>query len=246
MKTVILSTIEEQNLRVAKDIAAYINSNPGTLLCLAAGDTPLGAYHELVKLQDAGKVNLNSVYYVGLDEWVGLGKETRGSCIQVMYDAFFGPAHIESERYTMWNGLCENPNDEIKRMNAYIASHDHINFTLLGVGMNGHIGFNEPGSGLPEGGIHIALDDTTKSVSVKYFDSVLPVQYGLGVGAGTLKKADVVYLMANETRKADIIAKAVSDPLNVEVPASMLMDHPDLTLYLDRDAAAGLVPENQF
>lgn len=239
MQIVVLETIQEQNVRVAKDMAKYIRENPGALLCLAAGDTPLGAYTELVKLQAAGEVDLKSVYYVGLDEWVGLGYETRGSCMQVMQDTFYGPAGIDDSRRSVWNGLAD-PKAEIERITAFIRAHGHINFTLLGIGMNGHIGFNEPGTGLPEGGILVDLDQTTKSVSVKYFDSALPVKQGLGVGAGELKKADVIYLMANETRKAEIVSRVVNEPATDEVPASTIADHPDITLYLDTAAAAKL------
>lgn len=236
MNIVVLDTIQEQNARVAQDIAKYINENPGALLCLAAGDTPLGAYTELVKLQDAGKVDLKSVYYVGLDEWVGLGYETRGTCMQVMQDTFYGPAGIGDDRKTVWNGLAE-PLSEIERITTFIRAHGHIGFTLLGIGMNGHIGFNEPGTGLPEGAILVELDETTRSVSAKYFDSPLPVKQGLCVGAGELKKADVIYLMANEGRKADIVARVVNEPATADVPASTIVDHPAITLYLDAAAA---------
>lgn len=239
MKTVVIDTIQEQNLRVANDMAEYIRNNPGALMCLAAGDTPLGVYAELVKMHKAGEVDLTSVYYVGLDEWVGLGYETRGSCMQLMDDTLYVPAGIDDTRKAVWNGLAD-PEEEIKRINAFIRSHGHINFTLLGIGMNGHIGFNEPGAGLPEGGILVELSQTTKDVSVKYFDSALPVQLGLGVGAGELKKAEVIYLMANEARKADIVAKVVNEPATVDVPASMIVDHDNITLYLDAAAASGI------
>lgn len=240
MKKVILDTIQEQNRRVAEDMAEYIRNHPGALVCLAAGDTPLGAYAELVKLHKAGKVDLNSIYYVGLDEWVGLGYETRGSCMQLMYDTLYGAAGIDEERCVVWNGKCEDPQAEIRRITDFIHSHGHIDFTLLGIGMNGHIGFNEPGTGLPEGGILVDLDETTKSVSKKYFDTPLPVRLGVGVGvgAGELKKADTIYLMANEARKAQIVARVVNEPATPAVPASMLMDHANLTFYLDKDAAA--------
>ena len=157
-----------------------------------------------------------------------------------MYDTLYGAAGIDEERCVVWNGKCEDPQAEIRRITDFIHSHGHIDFTLLGIGMNGHIGFNEPGTGLPEGGILVDLDETTKSVSKKYFDTPLPVRLGVGVGvgAGELKKADTIYLMANEARKAQIVARVVNEPATPAVPASMLMDHANLTFYLDKDAAA--------
>ena len=227
------SLSEEVALRAAE----YINQNPGALLCLAAGDTPLEAYRRMVGLQAAGRVDLSSVYYVGLDEWVGLGRETRGSCLQVMFDGFYVPAGIPAERIVAFNGLAPDMSAEIARVEEWIRVRGGIRFTILGVGMNGHIGFNEPGTGLSECCILVKLDETTVNVSKKYFDSPLPVEYGAGVGAGELKKAEEILLMASGTRKASIIAKAVKNPPDANVPASLLMDHPNILLMLDADAA---------
>jgi len=237
VQIIINDTATEQALAVAEAVAAYMNVHPGALICLAAGDTPLLAYQELVRLQSAGKVDLRAAYYVGLDEWMGLGVETRGSCAQVMRDGFYAPAGIPDQHMAVWDGHCADANAEMRRIDRWIEAHGGIGLTVLGIGMNGHVGFNEPGAGLPEHSIKAELDETTKRVSAKYFDRPLPVEYGLGVGAGTLKKAKKVILMANGARKADIIYKTVKEPPTPEVPSSLMMDHPDISLYLDRDAA---------
>ena len=224
---------------VAQEAADFINAHPDSLVCLAAGDTPLEAYKRMIDLQKAGKVDLSSVYYVGLDEWVGLGRETRGSCLQVMFDGYYDPAGIPADHIVAWNGLCGDVDAEIARIEAWIRERGGIAFTILGIGMNGHIGFNEPGIGLPEGAIRVELDETTRRVSVKYFDRPLPVEQGVGVGAGELKKAEKVILMATGARKAEIVERATrsADP---SVPVSMILDHPNLQLMLDREAAARL------
>ena len=224
---------------VALRAAEFIKENPGALVCLAAGDTPLEAYRRMIRLQREGKVDLSTAWYVGLDEWVGLGRETRGSCRQVMYDGFYEPAGIPSERVAAWDGL-KDAESEIARIEAWIREKGGIAFTVLGIGMNGHIGFNEPGTGLPEGCIRVTLDETTRRVSAKYFDAPLPVEYGVGVGAGELKKAREVLLMASGAHKAPIVARITSGALDPSVPASMLVDHPNLTLMLDEAAAGGL------
>lgn len=222
---------------VALRAAEFIHKNPGTLICLAAGDTPLDAYHHMIRLQREGKVDLSSAWYVGLDEWVGLGRETRGSCRQVMVDGFYEPAGIPAECIAAWDGL-KDAGEEIARIEAWIRQKGGIAFTILGIGMNGHVGFNEPGTGLPEGCIRVTLDETTRRVSAKYFDAPLPVEYGVGVGAGELKKAREVLLMASGAHKAAIVARVASGALDPSVPASMLADHPNLALMLD-EAAAG-------
>ncbi len=240
-----MKVIKERNAAalaqsVAGAIAEYINEHPGALLCFAAGETPLASFQALIGLQRQGKVDLGSVYYVGLDEWWGLGRETRGSCVQVMFDGFYDPAGIPKNHIEVFDGLAPDADAELRRIEAWIALRGGIGFTLLGIGMNGHVGFNEPGTGLPMGCIKVELDDTTKSVSKKYFDSPLPVEYGIGVGAGELKKADVLFLMADSARKAEIVKKTVVDAPTADVPSSLMTDHPHSRIYLD-DAAAVLL-----
>mgnify|MGYP000884869884 CR=1 FL=1 len=225
---------------VALRAAEFINRNPGALVCLAAGDTPLAAYRHMIRLQEAGKVNLSSVYYVGLDEWVGLGRETRGSCLQVMFDGYYDPAGIPAERIVAWNGLNGDVDAEIGRVTSWIRARGGIDFTILGIGMNGHVGFNEPGTGLPEGCIRVTLDETTKRVSAKYFDAPLPVRFGEGVGAGELKKAREILLMASGAHKAPIVARVAKGAPDAAVPASLFSDHPSITLMLDETAAQAL------
>lgn len=233
-------TKEERVLayKVAKKVAEFINGHPDELLCFAAGDTPLKVFDELIKMQKNGEVDLNSVYYVGLDEWVGLGIKTFGSCVQVMNDHFYAPAGISPERKRVWDGLAEDMDKEIDEMNQWIRMHGGISLTLLGIGMNGHIGFNEPNTGLQMGCIQVPLDDTTKSVSVKYFDSALDVKYGIGVGAGELKAAKKVILMASGEKKAHIVYKTLKEEPNPSVPSSLMIDHEGFEIYLDEQAAS--------
>jgi len=235
-------TVKKDAAELARAVAAqikdYINQSPGALLCFAAGDTPLAAYAHLIALQAAGQVNLSSVYYVGLDEWVGLGYETRGSCAQVMFDHYYTPAGIPRERIDVFNGLNPDLEEEKARIERWIRDRGGIGLTLLGIGMNGHVGFNEPGAGLPMGCIDAPLDDTTKRVSSKYFDSPLPVKRGIGVGAGTLKRADRLILMADGARKAEIVYRTLREPPTDRVPASLMADHPNASIFLDEAAAA--------
>ena len=232
------STVTETAASAAADIAGFIRKNPGCLLCLAAGDTPLPVFKSLVYIQSKGEVDLNSAFYVGLDEWVGLGRDTEGSCAQVMYDEFYIPAGIKQERICAWDGKNTDMKAERQRIEAWILLHGGISLALLGIGMNGHIGFNEPNTGLPEGTVFVVLDDTTKKVSIKYFKKELPIEYGIGIGAGELKKARKLILIATGSIKAEIVKKAVSDGQDEAVPASLLTDHNDITLYIDAGAAS--------
>lgn len=237
MKIEIYQTAEEQSKAVAGQIAAYIHAHPGCLICPAGGDTPLGAYRELIRLQEEGRVDLNDAYYVGLDEWIGLGADTAGSCRELMENNLYKPAGIREDHMAIWDGLCEDPEEECRRIEAFIRAHGGIDLTLLGIGMNAHIGFNEPGTGLQEGCLVVELSETTKSVSKKYFGKSLPVLKGFGVGAGELKKADKVILMANGAHKAEVVKRIAEGPMTEEVPATLLTDHADIVLSLDQPAA---------
>jgi len=236
MITIIANDYDDLSYRTAGIAAGFIRKNPGSLLCLAAGDTPLGAYAELIKMQEAGAVNLSDVYYAALDEWVALGPGDKGSCRQVMDDHFYLPAGIPRDRIHVYNGLGD-PAAECEAMNRWLAARGGIGLTLLGVGMNGHIGFNEPNVKAAEGAILVPLDDTTKTVSVKYFGRKRPVSAGVTIGLSTLLKAREMLVMANGAKKAAVIKSAFYGKPDPAVPASMLQDHPALTLLLDRDAA---------
>ena len=232
------------SVKTALIIADHINNNPDSLLCLAAGSTPLGVYVELVKMQSEGSVNLSNVYYAGLDEWVGLGKSDRGSCYQVMFDHFYNPAGIPHSRIHMFNGL-GGMIDECDKMNKWLAARGNIALTLLGVGMNGHVGFNEPNAQEADGAILTSLDEVTKTVSKKYFGKDLPVTMGFTLSLSVLQKAGKILVLASGSSKAQIIKKAFFDAKTPDIPASLLQDTPGLILLLDKEAA-NLITQEKF
>jgi len=239
MKAIITEDYATLSRTTAATVAAFIRANPDTLICLAAGDTPLGAFNELLKMQDAGEVDLSSVYYAGLDEWVGLGPADKGSCYQVMFDNFYTPARIPRSRIHVFDGLA-NPDTECATMNTWLASHGGLALALLGVGMNGHVGFNEPDAPDAADALTVPLDNVTKAVSVKYFDKTQPVTTGVTLGLSALRKARQVLVMASGEKKAPIIKAAFATPPTPSNPASMLQGHRDLVLLLDKKAARDL------
>ncbi|MCL2351175.1 MAG: 6-phosphogluconolactonase [Firmicutes bacterium] len=233
----VYDTPEEASFETAAAVAGAIRENPGRLFCFAAGDTPLAMLRGLTALQAGGKVNLNLAYYAGLDECVGLGYGDKGSCAQVMRDTFYGPAGIAPERVHIFDGLNPSPEAECRAMEKWIADRDGIFLTVLGVGMNGHIGFNEPNFPQTRGCVVVPLDATTQTVSQKYFDRPRTLEQGVTIGLPTLAAAEHVYVMAFGAKKAEIIQKAFFRGAAPKVPASQLAGHPGLTLVLDKEAA---------
>lgn len=225
---------------VAGHIADFAKANPGALFCFAAGDTPLGTLRRLVALQSANRVDLKSMYYVGLDEWIGLGYEDRGSCKQIMQDNFYGPAGIPADHMLVFDGLDGDLVGQAGRHLDFIARRGGIALTMLGLGMNGHLGFNEPGTSPEfEGGI-VDLDATTREVGKKYFRKAYALERGITVGLKTLRAAREVLLVASGEKKAEIVRAACAGKLTPDIPASLIMDHPHLELFLDRGAASRL------
>jgi glucosamine-6-phosphate isomerase len=236
----IAANYEELSVKSAKIAADYINANPDKLICFAAGHTQLGTYRELAAMQKRGETDLSSVFYAQLDEWAGLGLDDAGSCIQLLTEEFFKPANIKPERILAFDGLAEDLEAQCRKMEDWINKHGGIGFSLLGIGLNGHIGFNEPDAPDSEGCFVISLDDTTKTVSSKYFGKSLPVQSGVTIGWKTLLKSGAVLLQANGENKAAIIKEAVKGKVTVNLPASLLQNHENSICILDNAAASML------
>ena len=235
MKIIVKDNYEEMSVSCAEFICGYINKNPGRLLCFAAGDTPLAIMKKLIEMQESGEVSLSSMYYAGLDEWEGLGYEDKGSCRQVMQDNFYGPAGIAGENIRVFDGKADAA-EETSAVLDFIKDKGGIGLAMLGIGMNGHIGFNEPGATADFEGGRILLSDNSLVVGQKYFDKRHDLKYGVTLGIKTLVNADKVILIANGEKKADIVARSLRTSDNPELPASYLTNHPDYRVFLDKAA----------
>jgi len=230
---------------VALRMAEFVRTNPQSLLCLAAGETPLGALRALVALQSENKVDLRTCWYVGLDEWLGLGYGDPGSCAQIMQDIFYGPAGIPSDHLSVFDGLDEDTDFQTKKAFDFIKARGGISLALLGIGMNGHLGFNEPGTTVDFPGGTIDLDETTRTVGKKYFAKPFPLDKGITIGLKHLLAAKRILLMANGEKKAGIVETCMRESPDPSRPASFLQDHPGFELYLDKGAASRLLDRNQ-
>lgn len=226
---------------VAEKIAAFVKANPGALMCFAAGDTPQKVYLLLADKHKSGEIDLNTMWFVGLDEWVGLGNDDTGSCRQVMYSGFYDLAAIDHSRILAFDGLDENLDRQCQMIDKWITDKGGIALTALGIGMNAHVGFNEPGAVADSLAHVVALDDTTLNVGKKYFPSGNVPGKGITVGMAQLLAANELLLMASGECKAEIVKKALQGKITGAVPASLLRVAANLTVWLDSAAAAALV-----
>lgn len=240
MKVVVKKNYEEMCQAVTDYIVDYISKKPESLIQLPGGDTPLGIFKCLVKADKDGKLDLSKVSFVSLDEWENLGYETKGSCIQTLYDSLFNQLSIDPEKQVCFFDGKGNLEEECKRVDQFIFDHGNIDISVLGIGMNGHIGFNEPGFNPDQYCTIIPLDEVTKKVSVKYFGKQLNIEHGITLGFKHILNANKVILIADSTRKADIVKQVIEGPISNMVPASLVRKVNDSAIYLDEEAATKL------
>lgn len=189
----------------------------------------------------SGKVDFGTCSFVSLDEWVGLDKETNGSCKQTLFDHFFDRIpNIDDSQICFFDGLAIDMDAECKRVDHFVAKHEGIDFMLLGIGMNGHVGFNEPGVRMDTYCHVIDLDPVTKKVSVKYFDEEVNVTRGISLGIQHITEAAEVMLMANGEKKADIVELTINTEPTADIPSTLVKNSKNAVLYIDDAAASKL------
>ena len=169
---------------------------------------------------------------------MGLAPNDEGACFKMLTDNFFRHANIKSERIYAFDGLSDDLEAQCRMMESRINQHGGIGFALLGVGLNGHIGFNEPNAPDTAGCFTIALDDTTKTVSSKYFGKSLAVQMGITIGWKTLLDSGEILLQASGEEKAAVIKEAIQGAITMNLPASLLRNHQNTIIMLDKDSAS--------
>jgi len=216
----------------------HIRQDPNILLCLPSGDTPTRTLKILVDEARSGKVDFSHAHFVGLDEWVGMDRYNEGSCQHYIYSNFFSPLKIAKEKITFFDAKAEDLVAECKRVDQFIADKGPIDLVVVGVGVNGHIGLNEPGSSFDSLCHTIDLEETTKKGAQKYFSDTKALQDGITLGLAHIMNAKTVVVIANGLTKAYIIHQIIEGTVTESVPGSVLQRHSNCHFFLDQDAAS--------
>lgn len=240
MSVKIFSDYQELSREVCKEIIEQVRRKPESVLCLAAGDTPRRAYNLLAESASDEKVDFTKCMFVGLDEWLGIPPENEGSCAFFLRINIFSPMQIPASNIRLFDSLSPDPERECRMMDEHIRRSGGIDLMLVGVGMNGHIGFNEPGVSDDLYAHVINLDQTTQSVGQKYFKERTQLQKGITLGFKHIMESRKVVMMASGMKKATIIQKALEGRVSTEVPASLIPQHAHSVIMLDNDAASAL------
>lgn len=231
MKFIKVESYEKLSRIAASIIAAEVISKPNCVLGLATGSSPLGTYDALAKANAAGDVDFSDVTSVNLDEYVGLDGTNDQSYRYFMDTNLFSKINIKRENTYVPNGCADDLVNEGENYDALISSLGGIDLQLLGIGLDGHIGFNEPDSCFTAETHPVELDPSTIEANSRFFASADEVpKKAITMGMKAIMQAKKVLLIANGKNKEEIIRKSFWGPITPEVPASILQLHPDLTV----------------
>jgi glucosamine-6-phosphate deaminase len=229
---------EELSRASADLIAAYIGNKKDAMICIASGHTPVGTFKCMIGDVRAGKLDLSQVTFVSLDEWIGVNPEDPGSCLAMLKNDFFDHLTLRKEQVQCFDVGASNLQTECDRLNTLISKHGGLDIMLVGIGTNGHIGMNEPGSSF-EDYAHISqLAQETITTGQKYFQKATKLDKGITLGIRHFREAKIPIVMANGSKKAAIIKRLMSSPVTKDLPASVVHQVKSALVMIDKDAAA--------
>nr|WP_275983819.1 glucosamine-6-phosphate deaminase [Paenibacillus hamazuiensis] len=228
---------EKLNEAGAGIITGLIQTNRRAVLGLATGGTPVGIYGEVVASYRRGLVSFKEVTTFNLDEYVGLPEEHPESYHSYMEQHLLRHIDLPREQAHIPNGNAADLQEECRRYDALLDKAGQIDLQLLGLGHNGHIGFNEPDHALISGAHVVTLREETRQANARFFPSLadVPTQ-AITMGVGTILKAKMILLVVRGADKAEIVHRALTGPITTDCPASLLQTHPHLVVLLDNEA----------
>ena len=230
---------KDMSRKAANIISAQVIMKPNCVLGLATGSTPIGTYDQLVEWYNKGDLDFSEVTTVNLDEYKGLPRTNDQSYYYFMHQHLFDRVNIDPERTNVPNGMEPDAEKECGRYEELIRSLGGVDLQLLGLGHNGHIGFNEPGEAFEKETHCVDLTESTIEANKRFFasaDDVPKQAYTMGIK--TIMQAKKILIVVNGENKADIVERAFFGPVTPVVPASILQLHNDVTLVGDEEALA--------
>ncbi|MCK4578487.1 MAG: glucosamine-6-phosphate deaminase [Candidatus Marinimicrobia bacterium] len=246
MEVIIKSDYDAINREAAQYIAELVYHKPTVVLGLATGSTPLGLYRELIRLHKDEGLDFSKIVTFNLDEYIGLPATHDQSYNFFMWDNLFNHINVNPTNVHIPNGMAGDIDAYCEWYENEIEAYGHIDLQVLGIGSDGHIAFNEPGSSL---GSRTRLKTLTKQTvedNARFFDTPEEVpRYAITMGVGTIMEARTCLLLANGEGKAKVVAEAIEGPVTAMVTASALQLHQDSILILD-DAAASKLKQYDY
>lgn len=241
MKVVVVKDYEELSKQAAKMIVDGVKENPEIILGLATGSTPIGTYEEMIRYYEEEKVDYSKVTTFNLDEYIGIDKNHEGSYHYYMKDNLFDHINIDLNNTNVPDGKSSDIKSYCKEYDEKIENAGGINIQLLGIGSNGHIGFNEPGDKLSAGTCVVELSESTIKDNEKHFNENEEVpREAITLGMAGILKADKIIMIINGKNKHETVKQLLAeDVITTNLPASLLRLHKDATIIIDEEAYYG-------
>ncbi|QDX91229.1 glucosamine-6-phosphate deaminase [Brevibacillus laterosporus] len=242
MRVIVSENYQELSKKAAEIMAEQLKQKPTSVLGLATGSTPIGMYKELISMYQAGNIDFSKISTFNLDEYVGLTADHDQSYSYFMWDNLFSHVDIKKEQTNIPSGMFSDAKVECTRYEKAMKEAGGIDIQILGIGHNGHIGFNEPDQAFTLSTHVVELAPETIEANARFFNnkSEVPKQ-AVTMGIGGIMKARHVLLIVNDKSKAEAVRHLFTGTVDPQVPVSILQLHPNLTLLVDR-ATADLLP----
>jgi glucosamine-6-phosphate isomerase len=224
-------------VKTAEMIASIILEKPNALLCFPAGETSVGTFKHLVELNNKGEISFKQCKIVGLDEWASIGEMKSENCFSFLKKHLFDHIDYSEENFCFFDGESPDLLKECNKTDNFIKENGPIDMILLGAGMNGHLGLNEPGTSFDLYSHIVALDKTTKTVGQKYFSGKVKLTSGVTLGLKHIMEAKIVILQMSGSRKAEVVRRLIDSEISSELPASVIKSHNNSFLLLDKEAS---------
>ncbi|GAC1424951.1 MAG: glucosamine-6-phosphate deaminase [Flavisolibacter sp.] len=237
MEIFIETTYADLSSKIASDLISSLKLISSPLICAASGDSPIGFYKELEKKVENNELDVSSWKFVGLDEWVGMNEKDEGSCQWHLNHQLFHPLKITENRICFFNGKAKDLDDECNKTEKFIQDNGGITLAITGLGLNGHIGMNEPFTLVDRRSHKAAIAPITQQSGQKYFTRPTRLTHGITLGIANLMEAKNVFLIACGAHKAEIVKKILENEISNQLPASLFREHPGFKVYLDKAAA---------
>ncbi|MCP2035376.1 glucosamine-6-phosphate deaminase [Planomicrobium sp. HSC-17F08] len=246
MNVIVVENYDEMSLRASEIVEQQVLKNAKSILGLATGSTPLGLYGKMIEGFKNRGVSYEQIKTINLDEYQGLNRNHPNSYHSFMYENLFQHIDIQMRNTYLPDGQARSVEEECERYEALIDRLGPVHLQILGMGTNGHIGFNEPGT--PEGSLThcVELDESTRKNNARFFESPDAVPtHAITMGIASILKSDRILLLASGKKKAPAVKKLMEQQVSEDFPASFLWNHDDVTLIADRDAYQLVEPERQ-
>lgn len=239
MKLIQTGTYEELSHMAAAQIISKIQANPRLNLGLATGSTPTGVYKRLIQDHEENKTSYKQINTFNLDEYIGISKKDPNSYHYFMCENLFDHIDIPLDHTHIPDGTAKDLDEECRRYELFIQEHGGIDLQILGIGQNGHIGFNEPGTSFSSRTHIINLAESTRKANSRFFESLedVPTQ-AITMGIASIMESKEVFLFVSGASKAEALARLMNCEVSEQFPASILKNHQNVTIFADKEASA--------